>query len=580
MEIKINVANEMRKLRDTAYSDRTAWVEELVQNAQRARAKHVYMVLGYDSIIFEDDGIGCTDPAVLFEKSSSGWDSSVASQNPFGEGFFSVMMVADLITVESVGFKAVFDVLEILERGNVDCVKITSNRSRKKGMKVTLSQLRPDYYVGDVMEKFKEVTQYISGIRFILHSPDGQTVQVQRRKFTEGNGNKFTVVIQDDDMQGWLSPFIWGKDGYSGDMIKVFAQERFVKDIYWSGLTGIIHVDDGVLDLRSPDRKDIINNWKYQDFRDAIRSLRKGIYLDIVVNGSDDDIDKYEKNISNHLEVEEYAHHMKFIYSKDEGARKQYMEEEGGGERESVEFRDSIGAEPICIIDGDIKIKSPIVPPGFQHQVDIPDRTGREADDRAFYVKNSEISEPDLLNKVKVAEYYDIPVIITRNTLEEKTLDMWGFQHISKLSEVVDIEVEVHNPGPQDPEEQRAVYLFDFISKLCGMDHNIFTVGEVSAWRITKIHNHEVEREKVCILAVACGESIYVDRDELSPFRFHTDGRVDNPALMDSDREFIIKNMEVIAHELAHVIYGTLDNTQSHAEAQIVITNQILRGLY
>ena len=43
IEIKVNVINEMMKLKNNAYADRLAWVEELVQNSQRAKAKNVRM---------------------------------------------------------------------------------------------------------------------------------------------------------------------------------------------------------------------------------------------------------------------------------------------------------------------------------------------------------------------------------------------------------------------------------------------------------------------------------------------------------------------------------------------------------
>ena len=40
MEIKVNVINEMKKLRSNTYSDAYSWVDELVQNCQRAKATH------------------------------------------------------------------------------------------------------------------------------------------------------------------------------------------------------------------------------------------------------------------------------------------------------------------------------------------------------------------------------------------------------------------------------------------------------------------------------------------------------------------------------------------------------------
>ena len=107
MEIKVNILNEMKKIRDTTYSDRYTWVDEIIQNCQRSHASHIDVKVDYDSIVVSDDGNGCDNPELLFHKSTSGWDADVtANESPFGEGFFSTMIAANVITVESIGFKA------------------------------------------------------------------------------------------------------------------------------------------------------------------------------------------------------------------------------------------------------------------------------------------------------------------------------------------------------------------------------------------------------------------------------------------------------------------------------------------
>lgn len=38
--------------------------------------------------------------------------------------------------------------------------------------------------------------------------------------------------------------------------------------------------------------------------------------------------------------------------------------------------------------------------------------------------------------------------------------------------------------------------------------------------------------------------------------------------ITNADRAFIVRNLEVIAHELAHIMYCTTDNTKEHEVAQ------------
>ena len=70
----------------------------------------------FDKFIIEDDGVGLDDPQVLFEKGTSGWGRGSIKPNPFGEGFFSTLMVANKIKIRSIGFEAIFDIRKMFEQ--------------------------------------------------------------------------------------------------------------------------------------------------------------------------------------------------------------------------------------------------------------------------------------------------------------------------------------------------------------------------------------------------------------------------------------------------------------------------------
>ena len=584
IEIKVNIINEMKKLRTVTYGDRLSWIEELIQNTQRAGAKNVWITAEHDKFIIEDDGVGLDDPQVLFEKGTSGWGNEVSSQNPFGEGFFSTLMVANKIKIRSIGFEAIFDIRKMFEQNTLDCIT-TKGSARRSGFVAELTDLEDEYNVWLVERRVRDVAQFISGINFYLNGE-----KLKHKKFTDTDGSPFAVVIDNEYATGWLRPFRWGEEeSYEGDEYKVYAQERFVKENYASGVAGTVLIKDGMVDLRSPDRKEIIRNEKAQKFIDAMNKEIKEMFKGVLQNGGDEDIDKYADLIDRYVPVEEYKHLIKFVYSTDVSNFKEILEKvkDKVDAGESVDFNEiaqELEQEKQEVIE-EMELRNeprPEVPSTLEQdeetQVVERVKTGSELREEkiTFYVKKSEI---DLfVDKLSLAEYHQIPVIIVRNRLEEKVLEgLENFLHIKELRERVELSAHLKRVGAIDEVEERALWIFEVISKGLGFDRNIFRIGDMTVYKETKIGGEEIVKEEEPALAVARGTEIYIDRGCLKKNKLATSNR---KGLTNKDRAFIATNMEVIAHELAHVMYNTTDNTQEHAEAQVEITNKILQGLF
>ena len=588
IEIRVNVINEMKKLRTVTYGDRLAWIEELIQNTQRAGAKNVWITAERDKFIIEDDGVGLDDPQVLFEKSTSGWGEEVSSQNPFGEGFFSTLMVANKIKVRSIGFEAVFDVRKMFEQNTLDCIT-TKGSARRSGFVVELTDLEDEYNVWLVKRRVKDVAQFISGINFYLNGE-----KLKHKKFTDTDGSPFAVVIDNEYATGWLRPFRWGQEvsyerNFLGDEYKVYAQERFVKDNYVPGVAGTVLIKDGMVDLRSPDRKDIIRNGKAQKFTDAMNKEIKEMFKGVLQNGGDEDIDKYADLIDRYVPVEEYKPLIKFVYSTDVSNFKEILEKvkDKVDAGESVDFNEiaqELEQEKQEVIE-EMELRNeprPEVPSTLEQdeetQVVERVKTGSELREEkiTFFVKKSEI---DLfVDKLSLAEYHQIPVIIVRNRLEERVLErLENFLHIKELKERVELSAQLKKVGAVDEIEERALWLFGVISKGLGFDRNIFRIGDMTVYKEIKIGGEEIVKEAEPALAVARGSEIYIDRGCLKKNRLVASN---SKNILNSDRAFIATNMEVIAHELAHVMYNTVDNTKEHSDAQIEITNKILQRLF
>ncbi len=87
-----------------AFATGTTWVTELLQNARRAGATKIHIVLHPDRKEFSisDDGHGIEDMQHMFAISESGWDEHILNQErPYGMGFLSCLFACENIHIIS-----------------------------------------------------------------------------------------------------------------------------------------------------------------------------------------------------------------------------------------------------------------------------------------------------------------------------------------------------------------------------------------------------------------------------------------------------------------------------------------------
>jgi hypothetical protein len=89
-----------------AFSTGTTWVTELLQNARRAGATKINIVLqpGENELLIWDDGQGIKDMQNLFSIAESGWDEPILSEEkPYGMGFLSCLSACEKVHIISRG---------------------------------------------------------------------------------------------------------------------------------------------------------------------------------------------------------------------------------------------------------------------------------------------------------------------------------------------------------------------------------------------------------------------------------------------------------------------------------------------
>ena len=106
----------MKIRKGVVFKEYATVIDELLQNCQRAKAKNIRIEVLGNRLVIVDDGVGCADPQDLFEKNTSAW---VDEDEAFGEGFFSVFLLADRLQVRSHDWELKVDVLDMLETKNM-----------------------------------------------------------------------------------------------------------------------------------------------------------------------------------------------------------------------------------------------------------------------------------------------------------------------------------------------------------------------------------------------------------------------------------------------------------------------------
>lgn len=87
-----------------SFATGTTWVTELLQNARRAGATQIHILLNHDQKEFTiaDDGQGIDDMQHLFSIAESGWDEPVLSEEkPYGMGFLSCLFACETVQIIS-----------------------------------------------------------------------------------------------------------------------------------------------------------------------------------------------------------------------------------------------------------------------------------------------------------------------------------------------------------------------------------------------------------------------------------------------------------------------------------------------
>lgn len=585
VELKVNVINQLRLLRQSTFKDILCFLDEDVQNAQRAKATEVRVSVhrGDNRIIIENNGKVLENPQALFSIAESEWDEEVVKQeNPFGMGFFSNITVSNLIQVHT-GYKNItFDVENMIATNNTE-IDVSEASEYYDGFKLVLNNFNFDVaYTWDIKERVEMLGKYIHEIDVYYNG------ELQEKKdLTTGDNSTYQFSIEEDSgFKGWIA---LGNNYSYGDNISIFYKGRLVSKL--DGLPylkGDLHVSDKTLNLTSPDRKDIIKDSKLSEFKALVKKYIQEYCHDLILNG-EDNVSEYTSCLGYYVDKKQVKNLIKFMTFKSDNADdikylkgvalartnnksiesfkdyEIYLRKEEGKQSEEhfeeVAISPKLETEPKEAKGRVIHESSSSYSEGYVETPQINERDLVEQrgeaiiknDEPVFYISFNEVDKYEY--KLNVAKHYSLRLIVARNEVEASILknmkDTDNVLHISELKEDVSVIGAISNTGLSD-KERRALMILGMISEIIGFDHNLFSIGDLMVSKNIKVDSIGVDETvidpNVVVLKDSDAKKIYVDRSIINQnnLRDDTDTELDI-----FDYKFIMANFKEIIRQIS-----------------------------
>jgi hypothetical protein len=603
LEVKVDVAGQIKLFKTVTFTDPYAFVDEALQNSQRAKAKTVNVTVEADRIIFEDDGIGLTDPESLFTMSKTGWDQeTVEEQSPFGLGFFSCVALANKIRVESNEFYYVFDIEKLLttrdasiESGKLEDVE-GIDYTEVKGFRCSLFDLVDNFDKGKFIAKIKKVAEFITEFETYVNG-----TKVEAMDYTKTDGSTFAYVIDVPGLKGWIRPVKRYYESTTPSDLELYHQNRFVKNFGMEGVVGRILVGRGELDFKAPDRRDIIENERVPEFEKRLKTHIKRMLQVIVAQGTDEDIEKYQEILDKYLTIDDYKEAMRYwiITDQDKVRKLDDMSESDLRWLSVSDMRRLLGLDKIEEPESpkEFEIEGEVYKAAFGKSGEHPINSGSSGgyyggggyssdtistSDVPKIIQNRPGENLEALNQHKLlyniepkdlktqakriyqALTHHIPIVLVKNRLEIKVLKtVENAKYLGTLDHKTVYKAKLRAPGPKDDREKRANRLFKLLSEIAGFPTNIFRIGSIDCIREVKFGDFVVESEKESAGIIRYGKVIFIDRKLIKKSRISEEYTSD---LQNGDLFFIMEHMEDLSDYLYQAILEDRDKREKSAK--------------
>lgn len=186
---------------------------------------------------------------------------------------------------------------------------------------------------------------------------------------------------------------------------------------------------------------------------------------------------------------------------------------------------------------------------------------------KAVWLDSYELTEFEDL-KAK-AEYYNIKILVAKNTLYRNVYKKYHIPHITELKYGIKRTFIKQNVCLKTAKEESFMRILVSICNYFKLPIDTFYIADLSelieVCLNSKIVDREVlenKRNKIVVYGMCQDDKIYLDRKALGLNRFNLSGSNEKMGINEIKAVFV--NLNTIAHELAHLLYKTEDNTAEH----------------
>lgn len=583
MKIKSNTLGKLQKIKNgNVFDSPYIFIRELLQNSQRSKASNVTFELDNDAFVCKDDGCGCKNPENVFTLDLSEWESTTEG---YGIGFWSCLAIPDIkkIIVHSKDWKCTVDAVNLFETGDLTVKQ--EKAEMIKGFEVTIiSPWFCNFGEYDNIENYLfDVAKYLP-----MKVSINEFVVPQYDIFDNYKATNFCKVY---DNRLFKAKLEINSSYYSN--ITLYYEKRKVRDFCdCDYVCGIIEAKNGKITLKEPDRTSYTRDSKLQTFLDKLQDCIKDLYKSYVQeNGVEND--DFVHGIETWLELKDYE---KMLDFDDE------MLEEA---QEIIEIEPEVTV-PITRLDEEqASVET------FHKQDQETKQTFRVAAksnatysepvvNKAENKKSSKLeSFKDKIKKMKKsvwvqkneysiysdaiqeAKYKGLNVIVAKNNLYAQALRNYGIVHIDDLHNAFREVYMKKNIELKNGKEEAFIALLAPICHKYNLPEDTFLIADLSIEsqfvvddKIVFKRNIKNKKNAIQIYGVTDRRYIYLDRNAIALQKFGL--KQGNVHIGVSEIKALLHNVNTIAHELAHLIEGTTDNTPEHYQAEIRHQQEII----
>ena len=399
----------------------------------------------------------------------------------FGEGFFSVFMLADKLKVRSHDWELKVDVLDMLATKNM-FIDVHEGLEFHDGFRVEIE----GETVADRYWELKSEVRKIAPImaqKVVMNDDELEKIDLISKT------SPHDVLVDNELFSAVLTP----ATGYS--TIQYHYEDRPVREDYVHGASGKVMIKKGQVTLKAPDRKEFIYDDKRRALLDKVTQEVRNMYREFIQTATDEELDQFETPIDEYLEVEEYA---KILAVSDKlfKASMDDNDEDVGTSVEVPKWADTTG-----LFESVSEIRE-MQEPVSSHTIELEEREKRSVGllERLFkkhkkvlYVPKGDVETYE--KDIKEAEYSGFSIVYAKNRLYEKAFAFYGVGSIADFGKLVEEEHVIDKDEARSKKELRFLALMKRVEQHYGMKDNSIRLANLDKITKLRIHGKEIGKK-------------------------------------------------------------------------------------